>query len=506
MQIRNRHSSSPFPTLQTQPPCGTRWLLLVKPLALYVPQGASNTIRCTGGLSIPVKSSWILSRLFLQSRIMDLNLPSQPSLETRRTPLAKDSFPLRIALTSFHQGWGGQPYQILLLAEAMKDLGHEVVILTPPGSDLAQRAKKEGIAVFEGCRFSRGFRPWAIVRDLFHLKQFLSSFQPSVLHCHGSQDSWLVAIARALFCSRRIPSRDRPSSPRPAFFPIIRTKHNSYPVRRHAANRWLYGKAMTRVIAVAEVIRQDLLQLGVATSRHVVTIHAGLPDSFGEDVPPDARNSVRREFALLPDTPLVGLVGRLAPDKGQEILLRALPRVQHTIPHIHALFIGTGGDYDRQLGLRKTLRLEEVAHYLLFRTDIARLTAALDIAILAATACDASSTVLKEAMALGIPVIGTDVGGTAEILADGCGVLIPPGNPEKLADAILHLFAMRGTPELAEQTRRARERVNREFRMRIVAERTEAIYREALEEAMFFSCHEKGISKGEADRNAQSKT
>ncbi len=373
---------------------------------------------------------------------------------------------MRVLLTNFHRGWGGQAQQVLLLAGALRQAGHGVLLAAPPGSVLAERATEARIDVTTACRFPRGFRPARLARDVAALRRIVHRNGTQLVHAHGSQDGWLAAATRIL-CRE--------------CYALVRTKHNSYPVRNHWANRRLYGCWTDRTIAVAEPIREDILRLPGLAPERVVTIHAGIPDDFGRTVPPDARASVRAEFGLAAETPLVGLVGRLAADKGQEILLRALPALRKRIPNAHALLVGTGGDYDRQQSLRDELGLRDAATFTLFREDVARLTAACDVAVLAATACDASSTVLKEAMALGVPVAGSDVGGTREILDGGrAGRIVPPGDPDALAGALGHILDARGTAALTGQIARARERARTEYAMSAVAERTLAVYSAAI--------------------------
>ncbi len=375
---------------------------------------------------------------------------------------------MRIAITDFHQDWGGQAYQVLLLAQALRERGHEVCVICPPGSDLEQRARAASLPTL-ACRFRRGFRPWSLLRDILALRRCFRERNIEVVHCHGSQDSWHCALATSLL-------RGAPA--------LVRSKHNSYRVAGHVFNRWLYGRAFKRVVAVAETIRQDLLRARVVAPARTRTVHAGLPDGFGAGIDPDdARRSVHDEFEIPDHALVVGLVGRLEPAKGQEVLMRAMAKIRRGTEHVHALCIGTGGDYDRLLALRAELGLEYCVHFPLFREDVDRLTAALDAAVLAAYACDASSTVLKEAMILGVPVIGTRVGGTAEILEDGaCGVLIPPGDIGALAGAVVSTLVARGTTDQAARLERARARVKSEYAMSAVARKTEDVYAEALAE------------------------
>lgn len=372
---------------------------------------------------------------------------------------------MRIALTDFHNDWGGQPLQVLLLARTLSENSHDVYVMAPEHSELAVRCAQAGISVYDKCTFRRGFRPLTWFRDLHFFCRFVKTNGIQVVHCHGSQDTWLASLARLITRMR---------------YAIVRTKHNSYPVSTHFFNRWVYGKAIDRLITVAGPIRDYFIQNDLVSPDRVQVIHAGLDDKFISDVPTDASVSVRREFNLDKDALVIGLVGRLAKDKGQDVLFRALPEIRKQIPAVHALLIGTGGDYGRQNALCAEMGLETCVTFTLFREDIARLTAACNVCILAATDCDASSTVLKEAMALGVPVVGTDVGGTREILDDGrCGSIIPPDDPSALARAIVETLVPDDKQAIASQVESARTRVESEYSMAAVAAATLRVYEEA---------------------------
>ncbi|MBN1257662.1 MAG: glycosyltransferase family 4 protein [Planctomycetes bacterium] len=370
---------------------------------------------------------------------------------------------MKILYTNFHKGWGGQPLQVLLLAKAMAARGHEVVVFAPPKSELAARAQAAGLAVDTACHFRKGFHPQQFTADMKTLRHRLKESGAEIIHSHGSQDTWVAATA---ILGRSIPAL------------LVRTKHNSYPTKRHMANRWLYHHAVAKTIAVAGPIREELIANDFIAPDRVVVIHAGLRDGFASDVK-KSREEVRAEFGIRADAPLVGLVGRLAPDKGQETLLQAAIRIRPELPGAKFLLVGTGGDWDRLRGLIAAYALQETVIWAGFQEDIPSITAALDISVLAAKSCDASSTVVKEAMALGVPVVATSVGGTAEILDGGaCGLLVRPGSAQELADAILRTFS--NPEETASRVGKARERVKQYFAS-IMAERTEALYREEIE-------------------------
>ncbi len=372
---------------------------------------------------------------------------------------------MRIALTNFHLRMGGQAMQVLLLATALRGKGHEVVVLSPEGSDLALRAAEAGLAVFTGCGFQRGFRPARFFRDLKAFCGLMQERGIELVHTNGSQDTWLAIAARKLKGLR---------------FCLVRTRHNQNPVRPHWFNRRLYAREIARVVAISEPIGRELVRgCGVAPER-IRVIHPGLPDDFSAEVPDDARTAVRREFSLPEHAILVGQVARLDPVKGQETLLGAFLRVREIFAHAHLLLVGTGGDYHRLLGLRDRMGLEESVHFTLFRADIPRLMAAIDVAVTASMS-EGWGLSAMEAMLLEVPVVVTDSGGPTEVVEHGeLGEVVPPKDSKAMADAIVRVIEGRDSPDMHRRLQRARRKIQRENLMSVVAAMTEAVYREAL--------------------------
>lgn len=372
---------------------------------------------------------------------------------------------MNIFYANFHLGWGGQPLQVLQLAGAMQKRGHKVMVFSPPESDLARRSAEAGIPVETCCSFRRGLRPAALYNDIKNLVSKANEVASDIIHCHGSQDTW-TSLAATKFGNLKAK--------------LIRTKHNSYKPSHHPANWYLYNHGVAHTIAVAGSIKDQLVEGGFVKDEKVSVIHAGLDDNFVTEsrTPPEA---IRRELHIPQDAFLIGLVGRLAPDKGQDTLLYAAKKVLAEIPNAHFLLVGTGGDWDRIRGLINKLNLQEKVTWAGFRSDVSSVTAALDVSLLAARACDASSTVLKEAMVLGVPVVATDVGGTREIVKNGeCGELIIPGDSVALAYGIINVYLKRDVTE--KRVNAAKEHV-KQFLASEIARKTEDIYREVLEKS-----------------------
>jgi glycosyltransferase involved in cell wall biosynthesis len=155
-----------------------------------------------------------------------------------------------------------------------------------------------------------------------------------------------------------------------------------------------------------------------------------------------SRAELRQDLGL-PDGPLVGVFSRLAPWKGQHVVLRALA----AIPGVHCVVAGDAlfGEQAYAARLRRMvseLGLGGRVHFLGHRDDVPRLMQAVDIMIHPSVDAEPFGRTLVEAMLSGVPVVATDTGAAADILAGGAaGTLIPPDDPDALAAAVTRLLA-----------------------------------------------------------------
>lgn len=188
---------------------------------------------------------------------------------------------------------------------------------------------------------------------------------------------------------------------------------------------------------------------------------------------------VRQELGLPPDAPVVGLVARLDHRaKGHLELLRALSllKERHTI---HALMVGGGRRQEEMRQLAASLGLAEVVHFLGNRRDVPDLLAAMDIFVLPSHSEGVSLAVL-EAMAAGLPVIVSEVGGLPEIVRqEETGLLIPPKDPEALARSLARLLEEPGLARRLGQ--KAREHVQEKYSLERMAQVVNAAYDELVQ-------------------------
>jgi len=235
----------------------------------------------------------------------------------------------------------------------------------------------------------------------------------------------------------------------------------------------------TRIIAVSEDVRGRLISAaGIAASK-IVTIHNGveLPDAATST----DRDGVRRELGVSPNTPLVGMVARIdLKQKRYDDFLAAARQVSVAVPDAHFLIVGDGEEQQRAV-LKRIVQeagLEDRVRFLGYRHDTGRIVAALDVFVLA-TSNEGFPFVTLEAMALGTPVVATDLAPLREQIVDGqSGYLVPPGNTNRLAEHVLTL--LRDPVRARAMAARARRLVEQRFSAGAMAERTTALYFEML--------------------------
>lgn len=341
---------------------------------------------------------------------------------------------LTIVHTDFHRGWGGQINRVMTECRGLAQRGHRVVLAVPRGGRPAERAKSEPFELFDAVDFLKAKHVRHLMHDVHALARLLREIEPDVVHSHGSQDTWALAAARRLL----------PRGRRPAH---LLTRHNTKKVRWSSANRWLYGRALTRLIVVAEEVLEryePFLKAGVLRREDVAVVPSPLrPDLLAEiEAGPPDRRALRAELGLADDDLLIGTAARLVPDKGQQYLLEAAAEVLRDFPGVRVVLAGDGNDEAMLRELAGRLEIAERVHFLGYRQDVAHVLAGLDVAVLPSVDCDASSGMLKEALALEVPCVATEIGAAREILGGAkYGLVVPPRNAAALGVGIAKMLS-----------------------------------------------------------------
>ncbi len=239
--------------------------------------------------------------------------------------------------------------------------------------------------------------------------------------------------------------------------------------------------------AVASVFRElcRLIPDRVVTNSHATmrTLGPNPPSRFkvvhdGTIIPP--------EVPPLGTSPRIGLVGRIAPWKGQDVFLLAAARLREKFPQAKFLIIGSAlfKESDFEIHLHKLsadLHLTDTVEFTGFRDDISEAMSSLTMLVHASTTAEPFGQVVIEAMALGRPVIATNGGGVPEIIEHNrSGLLVPMGDDQSMADAIDRLLS--NPTQAAEIGRLGRQRVIEFFTIQRTAAQMEKVFAELQSE------------------------
>ena len=218
-----------------------------------------------------------------------------------------------------------------------------------------------------------------------------------------------------------------------------------YPLRKVLPR--IVAALATQVVAVSHSVEDRVFrQQGVRTDK-ITVIHDAGPDPATFSPGRDGA-SVREELGVAPDASLVVLVSKLVEQKGHEVLVRAIPRVLRSSARTRFAIVGgelEGAHHrryaDRLKRLPGLLGIEDAVTFTGYRHDISTIMAAADVIVHCSTYPDPFPGVVLQGMAMGRAIIATDVGGATEMIENGIsGVLLPPGDPEALAEAICDLI------------------------------------------------------------------
>ncbi len=363
-------------------------------------------------------------------------------------------YKFRVLHTESSPGWGGQENRIIEEATGLKERGVEVIIASPPGSVILERAREKGILTRE-VPMRKSYDVPAILR----LIRIIRDDRIDIINTHSGKDSLLAGLAGRL------------SGKRPA---IVRTRHLALPITSLVT----YRNLPDRVVTVSKYVKNYLVSEGVPES--MVT---AVPTGVNTEVfnPEMYDYTFREELGIRRDAPLIGTIGILRKKKGHHHLLEAIPAVLRRFPEARFVFAGDGPQWRNLNTAIEQLGLEKQVIMLGRRRDVPRILRALDLFVLP-TLQEALGTAFLEAMAMEVPVIGTSVDGVTEVIEhEKTGMLVPPGDPGGLSNVIIELLDQ---PERARAlAREGRKKVAACFTKERMCEGMMRVYLSVLREA-----------------------
>ena len=409
------------------------------------------------------------------------------------------SRPLRLLRVISRLNVGGPARQVFWLSRDLRDFGYETTVVAgriPANEDsLEGEFERAGIPIL---RFPEMEREISLARDLaasWNLRRLIQELGPDLVHVHLSKAAFLVRVARILSPARR-------------FAPVVYTHHGNRLRGYFSPAKQSLVRMTERVLApwteaflvLSPQQRDEIaLEFRIGRPSQYRVVPLGLDLSFVDRLD-SYRGELRKELALPPERPLVGIVGRIAPIKNHELFVAAASAVAARWgPDNRPFFVVVGSGSEQELeSLQERVhagRLAQDFRFLGTRKDPAEFLADLDVVTLTSRN-EGTPLSLIEAMAAGRAIVATDVGGVRDLLTrewgedagkpwclseEPRGVLVASGAVEEFAAA---LTAILREPARREQMGRAsREFARSRFSLERLTRDLDRVYREVLEES-----------------------
>lgn len=378
-------------------------------------------------------------------------------------------------VSTYAETWGGGEFSFLGLLKNLdrRSFAPEVVLLAQ--GEMEDLIRQLGVKVlslpaFNPDRFSAGknlskrqliWRAGApSLRAVFRIYKYIKKNRIDLVHAQCWKSSLIAGL-----------------SARMAGVPLVRHERT---LPWHGPADHLCSAIATHIIAVSEAAANKFL--GKVPARKIFVIKNGVDlQQFRESLP---KSQVRREFGVLPDCPLIAVVGQLAPWKGHIPFLEAASLVIKAFPTTRFLIVGhvpyfAPPDYGNKLKQKvKDLNISEAVIFTGYRKDIPDIMSNIDILVVPSL-IESFGRVAIEAMASGKPVVAARSGGLPEIIDDGVtGLLVPPGDPAAMAEALIALIRDRAKGRMMGKAGRAR--AEEKFSMESNVRQIEGLYARIL--------------------------
>lgn len=361
---------------------------------------------------------------------------------------------MNVLYVDLEQEWRGGQNQALLTLRGLRTRGHWAELVALGRGALAGRARAEAIPVHTVRGPARRLAAAFLLRGLLARRTF------DLLHAnepHSLTAAWLAGAHHRL--------------------PVVVSRRVAYPLRQSSLAMKRYASTR-RAFAISRFVQQSVLDSGLPAGQLELVYE-------GVEVPPppsaEHRWRARERWGVAEGEPLIGCVGYLLPEKGQQFLVGAMPAVRARFPACRLLLAGDGRWRRRLERMVTALNLGSAVHFAGIVQDVSQVYAALDVFVFPSLA-EPLGTSLLAAMAWGLPAVAVARGGVPEIIEDGRdGLLVPEPDAGRIAAAVTRLL---DDPEEAGRLGgRARETIVRRFSADQMVENTLRAYAHVISPA-----------------------
>ena len=309
--------------------------------------------------------------------------------------------------------WRGGQSQALNLIRGLQARGHAAELIALRGGPLARRAVAEGVRVTTVGRWATRFEAALALRRLIAERRY------DIVHAHEAHAltaAWLAGAHGSLA--------------------VVASRRLAYPLQQNHFALARYRRA-ARILAISRFVAESVVASGVPGEK-VAVVYDGV------ETPPlparEERLRARARWNIAPQEPLLGCVGYLLAEKGQDFLVRALPAVRGEFPACKLLLAGGGPLRPSLERLAAELGVSDAVRFLGIVEDVTQVYAALDVFVFPSRAEPLGSSLLA-AMAYGLPVVAGAGGAVPEVIDhERNGLLVADPEPPGLGEAMGRLL------------------------------------------------------------------
>jgi glycosyltransferase involved in cell wall biosynthesis len=378
--------------------------------------------------------------------------------------------PIRIMRIIARLNVGGPAIHVTLLTERLSPPDFESMLVCghigPGEGDMAYLAEERGIQPVYVAELGRELSPLRDLVTLAKLWRLMRRYRPDVVHTHTAKAGFVGRIAA---CLARVPVRVH--SYHGHVF------HGYFSSSKTRVFLWLErftARLSDRLITISPALKDELVTTyHIAPESKFVVVPLGLELAPYANTP-RGQGTFRADFGIPPDARLIGIVGRIVPIKNHALFVQMAARVRAALPDVHCVIIGDGdrrADIEAQVD---SLDLRDAVTFTGWLQDLKPAYSAMDVLVISSDN-EGTPVSIIEALAAGVRVVSTAVGGVPDLLHDGdYGRLVPPNDPDALAAAVIAALA-EPEPSTARQDIVAAYDINR------LAAELAALYRSLFE-------------------------
>jgi len=327
---------------------------------------------------------------------------------------------------------GGSSENTVSIIEELQRFGYASTLVLGPQSEgpTVEDARRRGCRIVELDGMVREVSPARDVAAVLQLYRLFRRERPAIVHTHTSKAgfvgrfaAWLAGVPAVIHQPHGHIFYGYWSRPRTAMFVAL----------ERVAAHWT-----DTMIALTPREIEEHLERSIGRAEQYAVVPSGVPTRALREGAA-SRAEARARLGLPADAYVVAGVGRFVPIKGFDLLVAALGELVAQVPNAHVVLIGDGVERGALEAQAAALGVTARLHISGAVTDVVGLLPAADV-LAAPSRNEGMGRVLVEAMALGLPVVGTRVGGIGDVILDGeCGLLVPPEDPGALAAALIEL-------------------------------------------------------------------